>query len=181
MDGAGRGGCCVSRLVVEPALREAAHRYLDAGLCVLPTLLSTKFPTLRRWKQFQSRLPTHDELDEMLPHGDSICVVCGAVSGHLELLDYDFRAEWYGEWDLLVEEDLSPLLELLFMEDSQNGGRHAAYRCEEPVDGSVKLASQEIVCDSGEEIVYRGKKLNGIWRNPWCSRKRDRQEWGWRH
>ena len=43
-----------------------ARRYRQAGLCVLPARRAEKRPALRSWKEFQSRLPTEDELDGWL-------------------------------------------------------------------------------------------------------------------
>ena len=73
----------------------------------------------------------------MNPQQEAICIVTGAVSGNLELLDFDFGAELYEAW---AEQIPTELLGRLVMESSRSGGRHVIYRCDEPVCGNIKLA-----------------------------------------
>jgi len=70
----------------------AATSFLHAGLCVLPADKLAKRPTVGQWKPYRDRLPTGVELDAWLAnHPDGLCVVAGAVSGNLEIIDFDAR------------------------------------------------------------------------------------------
>ena len=109
--------------------------YVNAGLSSLPADLQTKCP-IGKWKRYQYAPPTPQQIAFW---GDQqvVCIVCGAVSGNLEVLDFDHQARWYPAWAKQIP---SELLDRLVIEQSQSGGRHIVYRCEEPVDGNLRLA-----------------------------------------
>jgi len=76
-------------------MQDAARRYLNAGLCVLPARRDQKRPKVA-WKPYQSRLPTPAELDAWFTKGhDALCVLAGEVSGRTELIDFDNGAELF--------------------------------------------------------------------------------------
>src|SRR5690349_7011301 len=75
---------------------EAAVRYVEAGLSVIPidAYDGSKSPDPRRiksWKVYQFRLPSIDELRAWYECGGpfGLAVICGAVSGGLEIIDLD--------------------------------------------------------------------------------------------
>ena len=115
-----------------------AMAYLAAGLSCLPATKSRKHPAIGSWKNWQSRLPTEVEVRAWFsnPH-DAICVVSGAVSGNLECLDFDQHGELFGTW---MEKIDTSLLAQLVIEQTPSGGYHVCYRCEDPVDGNLKIA-----------------------------------------
>lgn len=117
---------------------DVALTYLQAGLCVLPADLREKRPTLKGWKSFQSHRPIELQVRQWFgPQTDAICIITGAISGNLEVLDFDCEASQYAEWASHMPADL---LDRLIMERSQSGGRHVIYRCESPVCGNMKLS-----------------------------------------
>ena len=115
-----------------------AMAYLAAGLSCLPATKSRKHPAIGSWKNWQSRLPTEVEVRAWFsnPH-DAICVVSGAVSGNLECLDFDNGGELFGAW---MEKIDTSLLAQLVIEQTPSGGYHVCYRCEDPVEGNLKIA-----------------------------------------
>lgn len=138
-----------SQAATEPAgvrdpLRDVAECYLQAGLCVLPALPAEKRPALAAWKEYQSRLPTSGELDGWFGWARGMCLVAGAVSGNLELIDFDHGGELFNAWKQCVRQRVPGLFERLVLERSQSGGRHVIYRCRERVDGNMKLAQRAI-------------------------------------
>jgi len=135
----------------------AAARYLEAGLCALPALRDQKRPALGRWKQFRQRLPARQELERWFRDADAVCLVTGAVSGHLEMLDFDHGGELFEPWAEAVRRRAPGLLERLVIERSQSGGRHVVYRCESPVGGSMKLAQRAIETPDEKPVTIRGK------------------------
>ena len=134
-----------------------ARKYLDAGLCVLPAIKAQKRPNLNSWEYYKTQLPTNKDL--ALWFGDNssgICIVCGAVSGNLEIIDFDEKGLAFGPWgDRVKADDLIPgLYDKLVVEQSPSGGFHVIYRCELPVSGNQKLAKTE---DSKTLIETRGE------------------------
>ncbi|MBN2583207.1 MAG: bifunctional DNA primase/polymerase [Planctomycetes bacterium] len=123
-------------------MKDAAQQYLAADLCVLPARRDQKRPTVS-WKPFQKRLPTTSELDAWFANSpDALCILCGAVSGGLELLDFDQRGALFDAWCEKVRAAAPGLLERLVIARTQNNGRHAVYCVECDVCGNMKLAQR---------------------------------------
>src|SRR5262245_28244823 len=74
----------------------AARAYRAGGLSVVPIKRDgSKAPSLQSWQRYQSTPPRSAVIDGWFdrPEPPGIGVVCGAVSGGLECLDFDARAE----------------------------------------------------------------------------------------
>ncbi|HON68740.1 MAG TPA: bifunctional DNA primase/polymerase, partial [Phycisphaerae bacterium] len=136
---------------------DIAIAYLRAGLCVLPAILAEKRPALSAWKQYQKRLPTERQIRTWFAEPRPVCVLTGAVSGHLEMIDFDHGGELYNRWVELVTTESPELLARLIFERSQSGGWHAVYRCAEPVPGNRRLAQRIVAVPSAEPVVIAGK------------------------
>ncbi|MBU4270526.1 MAG: DUF3987 domain-containing protein [Planctomycetes bacterium] len=137
---------------------ETARAYLSAGLCPLPAILEEKRPALSAWKQYQRRLPTEHQLQHWFTDSQPICLLTGAVSGNLELIDFDFEGELFNPWMELVNAEAPDLAERLVIERSQSGGRHVVYRCEATIPGNLKLAQRIIQAPDEQELVLCGKR-----------------------
>ncbi|MCX5682328.1 MAG: bifunctional DNA primase/polymerase [Planctomycetota bacterium] len=141
-------------------LAEHAAAYLAAGLSVLPARRDgdDKRVALRSWKPYQNRLPTSDEVQAWFSNAhQALCLVCGGVSGNLEMLDFDLGAEAFEPWCRQVNDAAPGLLERLVIETTPSGGRHVAYRAAAPVCGNLKLAQRKLPAASKEPIVICGK------------------------
>ncbi len=136
-----------------PNTPDVALACLRAGLSVMPALLAEKRPALPTWKTYRERLPTEDEVRSWFGPDTPVCVVTGAVSGNLEMIDFDQRGELFERWAARVEEHAPGLVSRLYAERSQRGGRHVAYRCEAPVCGSLKLAQRPGPAGGGDKAV----------------------------
>lgn len=136
-----------------------AQEMLKEGLCVLPAWLKQKRPALPAWTMYQTHPPTAGELAAMLKkhNADAICIVCGKVSGNLELLDFDCQGEAYEAWAKLVEAEEPGLLAIVVVEQSQSGGWHVITRCSEPIPGNTKIASKIVIAQAEGEVEYKGK------------------------
>lgn len=118
--------------------REVASELLAAGLCVLPVRDDgSKYPPLD-WTPYQTRKPTEAEHDRWFRDCQGFCVVCGVISGNLELLEFD-DPELYGPWCDLVRAEAPGLLERIPVHQSPGGGYHLYYRCAE-IAGNLTLA-----------------------------------------
>ena len=112
--------------------------YLAAGLSCLPATKAKKHPAIGSWKNWQKRLPTDVEIRAWFSNAhDAICVVSGAVSGNLECMDFDNGGELFAAW---MEKVDTELLARLVIEQTPSGGYHVCYRCDDPVEGNLKLA-----------------------------------------
>ena len=117
---------------------ETAAAYLKAGLSVLPAVKARKRPAVGAWKTWSQRLPTDIEVEAWFSNGhEALCVVAGAVSGNLECIDFDQKAEAYPAWRAKID---GSLLASLVVESTPSGGKHVVYRCAGRVEGNQKLA-----------------------------------------
>lgn len=120
---------------------EFAKQYLDAGLSVLPAKRADKRPAVGSWKAYQNHRPTLTEVDAWFSNPqDGLCIIAGAVSGNLEMIDFDNGGELFDAWHQQIPAEL---FARLVIEQSPSGGWHVVYRCQSPVDGSMKLAERK--------------------------------------
>ncbi|MDF5755804.1 bifunctional DNA primase/polymerase [Spongiactinospora sp. TRM90649] len=135
-----------------PHLHRAARHAHAAGLCVIPAATNgTKqpWPGGGTWTRYQHHRPTTAQLDAWFTgrRYDGLGIVCGRVSGNLEMLEFEGRAIAEG----LVRElgdiaDASGLGDLWarvaagYRETTPSGGAHLLYRVAGPVAGNTKLA-----------------------------------------
>ncbi len=120
-------------------LSKVAQEYLDAGLCVLPAIRMEKRPAIGKWKQFQQCIPSPAELSAW-QWNDGLCIICGKVSGNLEIIDFDGGGELLPAWLRSIPDDL---LDQLVIESTPSGGSHVIYQCNVPISGNLKLAQRK--------------------------------------
>lgn len=130
------------------SLSSTANEYALKGFSVVPVVLSDKRPTIA-WSRYQKERMGSEEIDERFgplngQHG--IAMVCGQVSGGLEVIDFDNH---FGDIEKVFTEymaidEVKAIVEKykLPWETSQSGGYHLFYRCE-LVSGSKKLAERK--------------------------------------
>jgi len=121
---------------------EMAARLVAGVVSVIPVKLDgSKIPALSTWAPYQKRLATTEELSQWFggnrPLG--LGIVAGAVSGNLEVLDFD-EAKLVTDWIALVGDHAPSLAERLVMIATPRPGVQFWYRCQEPVAGNQKLA-----------------------------------------
>lgn len=122
-------------------LIEAAKRIYDSGIVVLPALRKEKRP-VGAWKRWTKERPDFDAVfyEGIEARADAICVVCGAVSGGLEIIDFDQKGKVFDRFNL---GSLGKLTRGDFpVESTQSGGRHIAFRSSS-CGKNQKLASDE--------------------------------------
>ena len=127
-------------------LLEVARIYYESGLNVLPALKAQKRP-VGAWKKWTKKVPSFDEAFRPGLEFDALCVVCGAISGGLEIIDFDQQATKFDEWSKLVG-DVSKFV----VETTQSGGKHLAFRSD-CCGKNQKLANNA----SGVTIETRGE------------------------
>ena len=134
-------------------LHRAAREAHTNGLCVIPAAANgTKqpWPDSPSWKHYQAQPPTPEQLDRWFAGGryDGLGVVCGHVSGGLEMLEFEGRAVDEGFVEAMtILADASGLGDLWqavtngYQETTPSGGVHLLYRVTgRPVPKNTKLA-----------------------------------------
>jgi len=132
----------------------SAIKYYDAGLNVIPLRCDgSKAPYVRSWKEYQTERASRRQVLDWFAGGAvsqrGIGVVCGATSGHLEILDFDAPG-LFKPWARLVPGDL---LRSLAIVGTPDHGWHAYYRC------SAVAGNQGLAWDEGGvvQIETRGQ------------------------
>ncbi|WP_438478989.1 bifunctional DNA primase/polymerase [Streptomyces asiaticus] len=134
-----------------PDMRAAAHELHDAGLCVLPVKADgSKAPDVRSWTPYKVTRSTPEEHDQWFNDGrrTGIGVVTGAVSGNIELIEFEGLAVKEGILDEVTElahnSGLGDLWEAVttgWADQSPSGGVHYKVVVEgRPAAGNTKLA-----------------------------------------
>lgn len=134
------------------SLFAGANRLREAGIATLPIKTDgSKKPSVNSWKEFQRRLPTEAELHKWFGNGarPGIALICGKVSGNLEILDFD-APELIADWRAVVEETVPGLLDRLPQVETPTGGLHVFFRCP-TIQGNQKLAEREVEVPEGTE------------------------------
>jgi hypothetical protein len=124
-----------------------AQAYVASGRSILPVKRDgSKAPACPTWTPFINRLPTTQELTEWFSRSDplGIGMVGGAVSGGLELIDFDQEASTiFPRWCALIDAEAPGLLVKLSIVQTprQPAGYHVRYLCADLiVPGNMKLA-----------------------------------------
>ncbi|PWV47144.1 bifunctional DNA primase/polymerase [Chitinophaga sp. S165] len=130
---------------VQDDILAAAHHYAGLGFSTIP-VDKNKQPCVK-WAPYQQRIASTGELDRMfsLQAVAGIALVCGMVSGGLEVIDIDDKNDLDGRlfsrlWDRI--EQYSPALAAKLLASlTRSQGHHIYYRCRE-VGNNRKLASR---------------------------------------
>jgi len=141
--------------------QDTIQRYASSGLCVLPAIREgdDKRVDLRSWKPYQTRLPTSAEHARWFADPRDLCIVCGRVSGNLEMIDFDLAGTAFEPWRERVAAVCAGLIDRLVIETTPSGGRHVVYRFSEPVCGNMKVAQRVFDASGPEAIEVTGKRF----------------------
>lgn len=120
----------------------------SAGFSVIPVRPEGKAPSLPTWTPYQSAIMAALDIEKNFNQRSQIGVVCGKVSGGLEVIDFDTAGTagtpvWYTTWIQTVKQVNPELYEKLCVASTPSGGRHVFYQCPDAVEGNQKLASTD--------------------------------------
>ena len=142
-------------------IKDKAKEYLKAQLSVIPTK-EDKLPALPTWKPYQSKRIKEDEVEALFSgvNVKGLAIICGAISGGLEVIDVDTKHDTTGTlWDELrglIEDNLPELYKRLVIAQTRSGGYHIYYRCSS-IAGNLKLATKlnkEVLIETRGEGGY---------------------------
>lgn len=155
------------------SLRDAAAKMHAAGLCVVPARQDgTKRPDVVSWLQYQTTRSTPADHEQWFGDGRAtgIGVVYGAVSGNVEMIEFEGRAVAEGVFaevnDLMDASGLGEAWQAIltgWADESPSGGVHYRVRVTDaPVPGNTKLANRLAREDeyTPEEIQQKAENPN---------------------
>jgi len=123
----------------------AAVAFLDHDISTVPPAEDgTKMP-ITAWKMFQRQRPERGRIDGWYERGCSgVGVICGAVSGNLEMFEADDADTFAAFVAMAQETGLGELITRIregYEETTPSGGVHLFYRCDE-IAGNARLAAR---------------------------------------
>lgn len=106
-----------------------------------------KAPAVSSWTQYQTQMPSKEQVLEWFSKADGLGVLCGSISGNLLLIELEGRAATFKTIDLLThrakENNIIDLFERLnsgYVERSPSGGLHWLLKSEGQIPGNEKFA-----------------------------------------
>lgn len=145
---------------VTPEMLAVARSYYEAGLAVMPPKMDGSKTPYVPWAPYQERRPTPKELKLWYARGlTGVGTICGAVSGNLELFEFDWYDTYLAFVELAEQAGLGELVTRIkdgYCESTPGGGIHWFYRCEE-IEGNTKLASRPTKTGAKVLIETRGE------------------------
>ncbi len=131
------------------------YRNADDG-SLLVTTENTSSPK-GTWEPYQKRQPTADEIRVWIDYGvSSVAVVGGAVSGGVEILDFDVPG-YYELWAELTSGEGA----ILPMQRTGGGGIQLAWRCDYPQPNQKLAWHPDESAHSGRRIAIETRGVNG--------------------
>lgn len=116
------------------------------GISVVPIKQGEKRPDPSllpegEWTVYQTRLPSVEELKTWAKSATSFGSVAGAVSGNLEIIDFDdyHKPGTFEAWREMLSPQTKAVLDTLPLVRTQRGGFHLRYRTVGPPEGNLKL------------------------------------------
>ena len=110
-------------------------KYLDLGINTIA--INDNKQAIYPWKRFQTEKITAEELERQLSdsRAKGIAIICGAISGGLEVIDIDTKYQTYELWEAIKQRIPQPIYNRLHIVRTKSGGYHLYYRCERIVTG----------------------------------------------
>ena len=135
-----------------------ALAYLKAGYSVIPIKADgSKAPDLPTWAEYQKRLATMEELRRWFADPNrGIGIVCGQISGNLEVIDFDDDAAFAAFVSSVGLMAISSIPQV----KTPSGGRHLYFHRASKPPGNRKLSQRPIEVAEGTEGAHL---IKGIW------------------
>lgn len=142
----------------------AARAWYDAGLCVIPASADGSKSPFGQWANYQKERPSWPVLEAWLKSGqyDGFGLICGAVSGNLEMFEVEGRAAALkdGLGMRMIEHgyaDLWVRISTGYLEKTPSGGFHWLLRVEDEPRRNMKLArrpatAEELAADPDDKV-----------------------------
>ena len=123
-------------------------RNINPGINIIPCKPITdkarpKAPALKSWRKYESeKTPPELWLSHYI-NGGLVGLICGKISGNLEVIDIDSKNDATGEMmDKFLASIPKEILNDFIIQETPSGGKHLIYRCE-TIEGNQVLAKNE--------------------------------------
>ena len=95
------------------------------------------------WKVYQEQMVTEEELSRQMAdnRAKGVAIICGSVSGNVEVIDIDTKYETYDLWQAIKDAIPQELFLKLHIVKTRSNGKHLIYKCE-AIEGNQKLAQR---------------------------------------
>ena len=115
--------------------------YLQLGINTIA--VNENKQAIYAWKVYQEQMVTKEELSRQMAdnRAKGVAIICGSVSGNLEVIDIDTKYETYDLWQAIKEAIPSELYAKLHIVKTRSNGKHLIYKCE-AIEGNQKLAQR---------------------------------------
>jgi len=138
-------------------IKDQALELINNQLSVIPTK-DDKTPATT-WKPYQSKIMKADEVETLFVGAKGLGIICGAISGNLEVIDVDIKHDLTGSlWDdfnSLLQDNLPEIYNSLVIAQTKSGGYHIYYRCSS-IGGNAKLAN-----NTNKEVLIETRGQGG--------------------
>lgn len=109
-------------------LINTARAYTGDGISV--TLTDDRKVSIGSWKEFQTRFITDEEINSRAAIAKGIAIICGSISGNLEVIDIDCKYDVTGKlWSDLLQSIPEQLMDKMVVAKTKSNGYHLYYRC----------------------------------------------------
>lgn len=132
----------------------AAHKYIAAGISVIA--VDDNKRALFPWKKYQEEIISPDEITRQLNHPKAagLAIICGKISGNLEVLDIDQKNDPNKElFEKIIDNISDNILDKLCIVKTRSGGFHIYFRCSE-ISGNQKFASRPPSADELKDTPH---------------------------
>lgn len=143
-----------------PPLLQAALAWHNAGASVVPVRADESKAPFGPWAEYQHQRPTEDQLHAWFTSGqyDGLGIICGAVSGGIEMFEIEGRAAHLAAElaQMMDDNGFGPLWRRItggYLETSPSGGYHWLYRVQGEPAGNTKLARRPSTPDEFAQHV----------------------------
>jgi len=154
-------------------IADVARMWQANGVSIVPIQPNGTKRAAVEWGPYQAQAPTLDQVNQWWSNGQSygLALICGAVSGNLEMLELEGRATNGNALSLISTtmagtpvEDLWQRLtgDTGYMEWTPSGGIHLLYRIiDHPVPGNTKIARRPSPNPPGWEVLAETRGEGG--------------------
>jgi hypothetical protein len=136
------------------SLLSAAKGLAKKGISVIATGPDKR--AIAQWKKYQSEIASVKELEAQFSSekAKGLAIICGAISGSLEVIDvdtkYDKTGSLFEELTAAIHDVSSSLSDRLMVIRTRSGGYHIYYRSPK-VEGNQKLAQRPATAEEVKE------------------------------
>ena len=133
------------------------HEKSEFGLSIIP--VSSQKKPFRPWAEHQTKISPISNWHSHFTNQGTVGIITGAISGNLEILDFDLKNDPEGTiWDEFVELIPQDMYNRFLIQTTPNGGYHIIYRCEDAtIEKNLKLAlhtDQAVIIETRGEGGY---------------------------